>query len=799
MPQAVPSLENHFIAGLKTEFTGLNFPENAATDTSNCVYSLIGDVSRRGGINYETNFQTNNINQNSVAKSSFRWLNAGGDGQTQLLVQQIGNTLNFFKTSLATVSAPASTTLIASTVNILQFAAVGNVADPSQTECQYTSGNGYLFVFHPNLDPFYCTFSGNVVSPNVITLQIRDYVGIFEPGVADNLRPNSLSAEHNYNLVNQGWTSGTPWIGTTINYFGLGSGAPVWPSAGQSVTLTIASQTNTTSVINGSTVQITGIGQFQNGTLHNQSFIGTVTSYSTPFTSITILATTSSQNPGIVMGGGAGGFPDTISLINLGFIQTWNTQVGNFPSNSDIWWLYKNTSQVFAPSTTVSNVQQSFTSAPKGYFLMNAFSQDRSKLSGIAGLTPVTTTKRPSTGVFYQGRVFYAGVNDSFPPTGDEPFYTWSENIYFSQIVTNTQTFGKCYQQNDPTSQITFNTLATDGGVISIPGCGAIYKLISLRYGLLVFAANGIWFISGGQTSGFTATDISVNRISNIQAISGTSFIDVQGYPMFWNQEGIYYVTPTASSGSAHSPDIQLDVQNITLGSILSFYDNIPLASKSFARGDYDGLSYIVQWCFRSTSESGIGNRYNYDSILSYNVVTKAFYPYSLPSGSASSINDVKYIQNPGSPTTPLPIFKYITSVGNNITLSEENDFTRFVDFFSENNAGYDFTSFFVTGYRLPGQGLRKLQVPYIYIFSRNPAGIAYGVRAVWDYAGDGLSGKFSTRQVIQNSQTDFSNLYRKIRLRGRGIAVQIKVDSVSGHPFDLLGWSILNEVNPNI
>src|SRR5712671_2619438 len=100
---------------------------------------------------------------------------------------------------------------------------------------------------------------------------------------------------------------------------------------------------------------------------------------------------------------------------------------------------------------------------------------------------------------------------------------------------------------------------------------------------------------------------------------------------MFCNEEGIYHVVPSSQPGSAHSPDIQLSVENLTLGTILSYYEKFPLISKMFARGDYDELSYIVQWCFKSTSENGINDRYNYDIILNYNTVTNSFYPYTLP------------------------------------------------------------------------------------------------------------------------------------------------------------------------
>ncbi len=804
--QPSPSVENHFIAGLKTEFTGLNFPENAATDTQNCVYTLIGDVNRRGGIDYETNAIGNAINAPSVARSSYKWLNAGGDGSTQILVEQIGNILYFFKSSSATVSAPLSTTRLSSTININAFQAQGNTSTVALTECQYSSGNGYLFVFHPACDPFFCTFISGVISGTVITLQTRDFVGIPEPGVPDNLRPKTLSNEHLYNLINQGWTQGSTWTATL-----RGDGSGNVPAIGQLYTLNVVSQVDTTSVTNGAVIQINVPQAAKTGPNNNNLngsvvLTGTVISYVSPFTTIQI-AVISNDHPELnAMGFWSGGnFFSTpneslpASLVSVGFITKWFGVLANYPSNSDIWWLYKNTSLVFDPATTFANVQQQVTAAPKGSFVFNPFIQNRSSVSNIAGLTTVATIQRPLTGTFYQGRVFYAGVNDSFPPSGDEPFYTWSENIYFSQIITDTRSFSKCYQENDPTSQTLFSLLPSDGGQIVIPGCGAIYKLFALRFGVLVFAANGIWFIGGSSGIGFAANDYTVTKISSIRAISGTSFIEVQGFPYFWNEEGIYEVSPAQTPGSAHSPDIQLSVNNLALGSILSYYAGFPSISKKFARGDYHELEYIVQWCFRSTGEIGISNRYNYDTILNFNIVTKAFYPFILPTNSLSVITDVKYIQSPGGSGAPDPVFKYTTAVGSNITFSEENDFTRFVDFFDENQVGYNFISYFITGYKLVGKALLKFQSPYVYVFSRNPSGNSYYIQAIWDYAGSGLSGKFSVKQKKSNLQSNFFDMYHKVRLRGRGLAMQIKVTSVDGMPFDLMGWGVWNEVNPEI
>ena len=47
------SIENNFSKGLLTEHTALNFPENACTETFNCTFDNLGNVSRRLGFDYE--------------------------------------------------------------------------------------------------------------------------------------------------------------------------------------------------------------------------------------------------------------------------------------------------------------------------------------------------------------------------------------------------------------------------------------------------------------------------------------------------------------------------------------------------------------------------------------------------------------------------------------------------------------------------------------------------------------------------------------------------------------------------
>ncbi|MDE1830256.1 MAG: hypothetical protein KGI25_08035, partial [Thaumarchaeota archaeon] len=159
---------NNFIGGLKTEFTGLNFPENAATSMDNCVVSIIGDVLRREGINFESNYFLNQIDVTNSAVSYYRWKNAGGDGETEIFVLQVGATLYFFQSSASTITAPLSSQLLSSTVNVSSFLASGSSNSVNQIECQYSDGNGYLFVYHPYCDPFYCVYSAGTITGTVI-------------------------------------------------------------------------------------------------------------------------------------------------------------------------------------------------------------------------------------------------------------------------------------------------------------------------------------------------------------------------------------------------------------------------------------------------------------------------------------------------------------------------------------------------------------------------------------------------------------------------------------------------------
>lgn len=756
--QVLSSIENNFTKGLVTEFTGLNFPENAATDCDNCEFSIVGDVTRREGIDFEENFSTWTLDRTLNAVNTYKWNNAGGDGNTQVMVVQIAGILKFWISSAATVTNPLSNQITGSTVNLSSFVAAGGSLN-STLECQFSDGNGYLFIYHPSCDPIYCTYNAGVITGNRINVQIRDFVGVPD-GLTSNVRPTFLSAEHNYNLINQGWVSGNPWQTASLSAVVVGLGAKTFTvDAGLTVTL-------------GDEVTILANHVSPGLPVTGPMMSGNVTAYA---------GTTMTVN---VTSGSTGWFGQTgtdwlIVPRNTAYIATWFSAVGNYPSNSDVWWYFKNASGAFDPATTLNNVSLGAGNGPRGHFILDAFSQQRDVVSGL-GITDIQTTVRPKIGTWFQGRAWYTGVDAQQAATGDAGYYTWTENIYFSQIVTDSTNFGRCYQTNDPTSETLFDLLPTDGGVIQIQGCGSIYKLFPIQNGMLVFAANGIWFITGSQGIGFSANDYTVNKISSVQSISCTSFVNVQGLPYFWNEEGIYTVQPSKGGG--------LEVEPITVGTILAFYDAIPVESKKYVRGDYHPIDYVIQWIYKSENSTSLKSRYEFDRILNYNTYNKAFYPYSTDAVNVK-INGINYVSSPGGSNAPSPVFKYLsTSLAlSGLTWSDEHD-TDFVDFASD--SGVTYTSYFVTGYKLHGQGQRRFQIPYIYIFSRNENPTSYKIQGLWDYALSGNSGRWSVAQLINNWSPNFGMIFRRHKIRGRGLVLQIKITSVDGQQFDIMGWS---------
>lgn len=294
-------------------------------------------------------------------------------------------------------------------------------------------------------------------------------------------------------------------------------------------------------------------------------------------------------------------------------LNIWHDILGVYPSNGDIWWSAKGVNHdgeegLFTNGVTWISKSTGF--APKGHYIYNAFSMDRSAASNIPGLPPKSSEGfRPSAVAFYAGRVFYAGV----------PHPSYQGKVYYTQIVEGDSNIGRCYQRNDPTSEQLSDLLDTDGGEVKVTGMGRVAFMLEGGNSLYLFANNGIWAIggSGAEGTGFTSTDFSVKKISSIGTEASSSFVNVEGTPVWWNYDGIW----TLGEGGA---------QSLTNDTIKKFIqETIPGVSRKYVQGAFNPLQQTVQWLWKSTAPTSIADAYRYDRILEFNILTKAFYPHS--------------------------------------------------------------------------------------------------------------------------------------------------------------------------
>jgi len=694
------AIENNFVNGLVTEATGLNFPENAVVETDNCVFNEKGIVSRRLGIDFETDYQLQTINKTGNVITEYKWSSVANNGENNFAVLQIGNILYFYRTS---ISGSLSGDPFASTVNINDFLAPG-APPPNQEEAQFTSGSGYLFVSHPFCDPFYVEFDEDTetFTGKRITINIRDVEGVPD-GYGQTEMRSTITNEHWYNLKNQGWEA------NKINIF--------------------------------------------------------------------------------------------------------RGQIGAYPSNAQVWWVYKDANEAYAPGSTYSSIESGNRRAARGYFIGNAFNFNRSAISGHPGLPTMSSGyQRPRCIEFFSGRVFYAGVDAD----------GYGGKIYFSQIVQGPEDFGRCHQENDPTSEFLFDLLPSDGGVISIPELGAVIKLFSIESSLLVFASNGIWAIGGSTGVGFSANDYTVRRISAIPALTGSSFIDAGGLPVWWNTDSIYGIRTNPTFGS-------VEVQSLLDQRIKTYFEQIPPESKRYAKGAFNLRDRTIQWLFRKNPASTIDERYTYDTILTFNIMTQAFYPWSLNYENGIGINGILVVEGQGSQiiedevetlsgqlvtdnaldnvtvtqlnTLELPsVYKYVTTIPDeggthSLTFSEAFD-SSYKDFSTPLTDGIDYESYFISGYRVHGDGQRDFQSNYINIYTLNDSLSTFYLQGIWDFATSPNTGRWSSRQKIQITDPRYS--YRGVRrkIRGHGKALQFKITSHPGEPFDIIGWSVFETGN---
>jgi hypothetical protein len=763
MAQSQVTVESNFSRGLISEATGLSFPKDACTDTLNCVFGQDGIVTRRKGFDYESSYSTTTVTRSSSVMTEYVWESVGGDGNLSFVVLQVGSTLSFY-------SVPTSGALSdyrkSFTVSLANFDVTGAPTTAGKA-CSFSSGFGDLFVAHPYCEPFYVSYtaSSDTITTGLIEVWVRDLIGI-EEDIPFNLRPDSLTAEHKYNLWNQGWYAGYQ------------------------------------------------IMRDFNGAVFND----------VPF--------------------------EAWELVRN------DSRVGGYPSNADIWWVDRDSTNYFALGAVIQRGRvPDNTPAPKGHYLLRAFKQRKgeSKIKYIAqsgGASTATVTlyesvpflagstvtiegssvtrfngtftvsstgtdlnnqnfvipisgstaadvayedsdfycciaetteawlsagyQRPSAIAFFAGRVWYGGTSAK----------AFNDKLYFTKIIEQKSDYGRCHQTNDPTAEELSDLLPSDGGVISIPEMGNVIKMIPVGDDLVVFASNGIWAVTGSEGIGFTANDYSVKKVSSVPSVSQNSFVLVDGAPVFWNNDGIYTLTGDG-------------LKSVSDDKIKTWFRALPTNAKANAKGAYNPFESTVYWTYRSTSGSTTENTYEYDRVLTLNMLTGSFSPWSITRDNFyPTVNGIVVTQYTGSSPSKTKFITTKNTAGSNysLTFSETLD-TNYEDWETP-NVGVSYSSYFNTGFKVAGSGLAHQFGNYINVFCNVESNSSAKLRAKWDYSNSSYSGEWSSEQEVYVTKSYRNTLRRRVKLRGRGISCQLAFRSSANQPFNIIGWSMVETVN---
>lgn len=486
-------------------------------------------------------------------------------------------------------------------------------------------------------------------------------------------------------------------------------------------------------------------------------------------------------------------------------ITTFFTSVGRYPGNNKQWWSARDTTTGDFDPSLLEKLYFGTTLAPRGHYVVNAFRIDRTAVSGVPNIPVESTQSRPVAVAFANGRAWYG--HDS--------------TVYFSQVLDDKSKAGFCYQEADPTSEDISDLIATDGGVIPIPEMSKLLRLVPVGNGIVAFAQNGVWYISGTQ-SGFTALDYAVSKISPIGTKSPLSIIDVEGQIYWWSDIGI--MAMAQRQGMFGTVDGVFEKNNITEQTIQTFYNDIPDIGKKNAKAVYDPLTNVIQWLFQDENMEA-GRPFCYNRFLNLDLTLQAFYPWTIGRIADTTCDVIGVFTTPVPAGYKGPLESSVRNTYIKYTVIQPNVSTYLINFAESNDIGFvdwgsqTYLSFLETGYELLEDAMRKKQAPWIMTYFRRteehyiPVGggdfttdrqSSCMFQVKWDWASSSISNKYSskreayrhTRVPLMSSgdldfDTGFPIVISKHKVRGNGRSIQFRFESdAANRDFDLLGWS---------
>lgn len=235
MPQQLnQTIRNSFNKGLLTEFSELNFPENASIDELNCNLFKQGNRSKRLGIEYESGYELSDETyiKNRRASIAGIWTNVGGNPNIEFIVVQKGKFLLFYRKTPNALSANpvsiSSTNPATYRLNLVDFEAP--VSPGAAERYVYTASiNGFLVVVSRAINSFYIAYDEDTKSftATEIAFKVRDFewqVNNVQSLLSDSTN-TPPSVRRQYDTYNAGW-NGERGTGSIDVYVGA---TGFWP------------------------------------------------------------------------------------------------------------------------------------------------------------------------------------------------------------------------------------------------------------------------------------------------------------------------------------------------------------------------------------------------------------------------------------------------------------------------------------------------------------------------------------------------------------------------------------------
>ena len=366
--------------------------------------------------------------------------------------------------------------------------------------------------------------------------------------------------------------------------------------------------------------------------------------------------------------------------------------------------------------------------------------------------------------------------------------------------------------------------LDTDGGAVVISGASGIFHLTEIGRNLVVFANNGIWAISGGESS-FKATEYSVYKVSDYTALNSTVIYNIPNAVTFVSQSGIMLM-------STDQVTLSPSVNNITLNSVQELFSSFSGDDLSKTKISFEAKKAKVNYL--------IG-----DTLLVLDTTLQAWYKHKLPTGSVALYHtDEEQVITEQSTVTHLGID--VTNDSEVVTLSTDSvvsvvpqvmvtygaddgsykfctfSDTDYIDFKGTADES-DYESYFITQPLTFDNAVSKKRLKQLSCFftktetgysENEEGGLEYvkpsscKLQIGWDmptsnsYASDPRNmwsreyelyrlSRYESKSLGEVPANALESLMTRTSVRGTGRTISMRFSSPSGYDCRLLGWSV--------